>query len=990
MSNAGDFIIDNGVLKKYVGPGGDVVIPEGVSQIGTKAFFRCVSVTTVVIPEGVTDIDSEAFVLCKNLKTVQIPESVVRFGKRAFGWCANFAAVRIPKSLKTISEEAFIYCDKMTEVIIPEGVENIEKCAFSLCTSLHSISLPGSVTNVGKDALPHVKYLKLKRWIKGLGQAVRQETLREIEIEDPSRVPVQFKPLIVHKDLESGDGSDTLRDFTIKDGVLIDYKGNDGEVVIPAGVTEIGRGAFQHCACLISVIIPEGVSRISESAFADCEKLNHVVLPKSLVSIGDRAFQQCGSLNKVIISDHVTAIGNLAFASCVGLKDIVISDGVRTIGSSAFAWCNSLTDVVIPEGVQKLGSSVFWNCKNLKSVTIPESAKELGTEIFKSCSCVVRCRRFSPQLAEAMKDCDEFNTFLLLYTEDNISQIPAHLRRRALLGFVKEKNVDMNSDQAKSYLEYAKKNSGKMVDLAYKYPELLTFLIENQLIKAADVDSYIAEAEKNGNTEQKAHLLEYQNRIGLEKVKKVREKKERIKEEYLDTLSERMTKRDPSNGIEGITFVVTGKLWPWKSRDEIKEYLESYGASLGGSVNKKTDYLVVSEPKSQSEKTKKAEALGVQVISEAGFNDMIGKRYKDAAHVSVPKWIRTIPEAAFVRCKSMTDVSIPEGVTIIGDKAFEDCKSLKHVELPEGLTEIGEEAFHNCVGIESLTLPASITRIGKGAFRECGEISFTYGRSELRDIVYESSFNISDNSVLLRYVGPGGDVVIPKGINGFFLFPFSPSYGSQSQVTGITLPESMTVISSSAFLGCSKLERVVIPESVRRIEKAAFMSCAKLAEIKLPERLDELGTEAFSCCNSLTSVVIPETVTVLEEGVFSNCANLEQVMLPSSITEIKPRAFSGCKKLRSLILPEGLRKIGANAFTGCDCLAEINIPENVIEIGREAFGGCDSLKQVIIPDSVTKIGDYCFANCANLTIHAAAGSYAEKYAKEHGIPFAAG
>ena len=504
-----------------------------------------------------------------------------------------------------------------------------------------------------------------------------------------------------------------------------------------------------------------------------------------------------------------------------------------------------------------------------------------------------------------------------------------------------------------------------MVDLAYKYPELLTFLAEHQLIKAADVDSYVAEAEKSGNTEQKACLLDYQNRIGLEKVKKGREKKKRIKEEYLDTLSERMKNCDPSNGLEGITFMVTGKLWSWKSRDEIKEYLESYGASLGGSVNKKTDYLVVSDPKSQSEKTKKAESLGVQVISETEFNDMIGKRYKDAAHVSVPKWIRTIPEGAFVCCKSMTDVSIPEGVTIIGDKAFEDCRSLKHVELPEGLTEIGEEAFHNCVGIESLTLPANVTRIGKGAFHECGEISFTYGRSELRELVYESSFRMG-GGILNQYVGPGGNVVVPEGVTGFFLFPFSPSYGSQSQVTGITLPESMTVISSSAFSGCSKLERVVIPESVRRIEKAAFMSCAKLAEIKLPERLDELGTEAFSYCNSLTSVVIPETVTVLEEGVFSNYANLEQVTLPSSITEIKPRAFSGCKKLRSLILPEGLRKIGANAFTGCDCLAEINIPENVIEIGREAFGGCDSLKQVIIPDSVAEIGARAFYGCSGL------------------------
>ena len=380
MSNAGDFIIDNGVLKKYVGPGGDVVIPEGVSQIGTKAFFRCVSVTTVMIPEGVTEIDSEAFVLCKNLKTVQIPESVVRFGQRAFGWCPNLAAVRIPKSLKTISEEAFIYCDKMTEAIIPEGVENIEMGAFSLCTSLHSISLPGSVTNVGKDALPHVKYLKLKRWIKGLGQAVRQEALREIEIEDPSRVPAQFKTLIVHRDAESGHESDTLRDFTIKDGVLIDYKGNGGEVVIPAGVTEIGQ----------------------------------------------RAFQQCVSLTEVIIPENVTSIGNLAFFLCEGLKNIVIPDSVRTIGNSAFGSCRSLTDVVIPEGVQKIGSSAFWNCKNLKSVTIPESAKELGTTVFKSCSCVVKCRHFSPQLAEAMKDCDDFNTILLLYTEDNISEIPAH------------------------------------------------------------------------------------------------------------------------------------------------------------------------------------------------------------------------------------------------------------------------------------------------------------------------------------------------------------------------------------------------------------------------------------------------------------------------------------------------------------------------------------------------------------------------------------
>ena len=64
MSSASDFIIENGVLKKYVGPGGDVTIPEGVTSIGDGA-FRC----------------------CESLKSVTIPDSVTSIGNGAFGWC---------------------------------------------------------------------------------------------------------------------------------------------------------------------------------------------------------------------------------------------------------------------------------------------------------------------------------------------------------------------------------------------------------------------------------------------------------------------------------------------------------------------------------------------------------------------------------------------------------------------------------------------------------------------------------------------------------------------------------------------------------------------------------------------------------------------------------------------------------------------------------------------------------------------------------------
>ena len=63
-----DFVIENGVLKQYVGPGGDVVIPEGVTRIDRWAFFNCGSLTNVTIPESVIHIYDTAFYGCSGLK----------------------------------------------------------------------------------------------------------------------------------------------------------------------------------------------------------------------------------------------------------------------------------------------------------------------------------------------------------------------------------------------------------------------------------------------------------------------------------------------------------------------------------------------------------------------------------------------------------------------------------------------------------------------------------------------------------------------------------------------------------------------------------------------------------------------------------------------------------------------------------------------------------------------------------------------------------
>ena len=79
-----DVDIENGVLKYYKGSDEDVVIPEGVTAIGDKAFYYNSGIKSVLIPEGVTSIGKSAFYSCSKLRSVKIPGSVLSIGRDAF------------------------------------------------------------------------------------------------------------------------------------------------------------------------------------------------------------------------------------------------------------------------------------------------------------------------------------------------------------------------------------------------------------------------------------------------------------------------------------------------------------------------------------------------------------------------------------------------------------------------------------------------------------------------------------------------------------------------------------------------------------------------------------------------------------------------------------------------------------------------------------------------------------------------------------------
>ncbi len=196
-------------------------------------------------------------------------------------------------------------------------------------------------------------------------------------------------------------------DFQITDGVLTEYTGPGGDVVIPGSVTAIGQrafegssvtsvtipssvttigyGAFEYCRNLTSVTIPNSVTALGNQVFLYCESLTSVTIPNSVTTIGEETFRDCTSLTKVTIPNSVTSIGEGAFNGCSNLTAVTIANGVTSIGNAAFSYCESLTAVTIPDGVTGIGDNIFYGCTSLTAVTIPAGVRGIGNDAFKGC-----------------------------------------------------------------------------------------------------------------------------------------------------------------------------------------------------------------------------------------------------------------------------------------------------------------------------------------------------------------------------------------------------------------------------------------------------------------------------------------------------------------------------------------------------------------------------------------------------------------------------
>lgn len=384
---SGDFYVYDNVLQSYRGPGGEVVVPSGITSIGNGAFLKCKSLTGVTIPNSVTSIGNYAFKGCTGLTSVTIPDSVATMGpsvfedctgltsvtisasvdsiqSHTFDGCANLTSVTIPGKVTSIGDYAFAACKKLASVEIPNGVISIGNYAFNSCSGLTSVTIPGSVTRIGINAFGNCEKL----------------------------AGVVIPNSVTSIGTGAFSGCKGLTSLTISSGItVIEYKTfeacvNLTSVTIPYGVTSIGSCAFSSCTRLTSVKIPKSVTSIGDAAFIYCERLADVTIPDSVTSLGKEVFWDCKCLNSVTIPDGVPSIEGSTFGGCESLTSVKIPDSVTSIGARAFEGCVKLTSLAIPGKVTSIGANAFLHCSGLTSLTIPASVTGIGSGAFKGCA----------------------------------------------------------------------------------------------------------------------------------------------------------------------------------------------------------------------------------------------------------------------------------------------------------------------------------------------------------------------------------------------------------------------------------------------------------------------------------------------------------------------------------------------------------------------------------------------------------------------------
>lgn len=297
--------------------------------------------------------------------------------------------------------------------------------------------------------------------------------------------------------------------------------GKSGKVVIPDGVTTIGRHAFRSCK-ISEVVIPDSVTEIGISAFTESH-IQDFTLGKGMTYIGKYMFSTCKNIKHIHIPSHIKEIMSSAFSAC-NAEDIVLDEGVERIGLNAFEVSTANdTKIILPSSVKMIGDGALRNIKNVTLTNkIPPGffmsldTYESGADIYVK----IRGKQYILPSQSHFQTIDDYVMSLpfddqILWRQFKYITEPME-RYEFIMRAYKAVDGDIEEQSKKEMLDMLRDNQKYIINncCEYKYKaEYFIFMLSLDICTRQTIEKIISFADKTDGLSLKAYALDALNRM---------------------------------------------------------------------------------------------------------------------------------------------------------------------------------------------------------------------------------------------------------------------------------------------------------------------------------------------------------------------------------------------------------------------------------------------------------------------------------------------